>query len=115
MDWRRRRPGILYPAKDRFEQVSAANTRWVLPNQKITALAVDKNNRLFIGTELGLAVVAGDRSHVDFTPMQCVVWVAISFVLCTWPPIKPCGLVAPTVGYMRLTPIPAISNTGISI
>lgn len=52
--------------KDRFEQVSAANTRWVLPNQKITALAVDKNNRLFIGTELGLAVVAGDRSHVDF-------------------------------------------------
>lgn len=52
--------------KDRFERVTAANTRWVLPNNKITALAVDANNRLYIGTAAGLAVVASNRTHADF-------------------------------------------------
>lgn len=51
---------------DRFEQVNARNTAWKLPTNVITALAVDSQNRFYIGTDLGLAVVAADRTHMTF-------------------------------------------------
>ena len=47
--------------------------------------------------------------------MQCVVWVAISFVLCTWPPIKTLWIGSTTVELHAFNADTSNFNTGISI